>query len=204
MTLRAGFHSDLVTFYRASDLKGVSTWADGFHHLPCWMYIFFHKNEGVKSICISLISLSRKLRSASFSFFGLANEKTRVVKNSKLKIHRVFLIFSFLLSTLYKKIREKREVRGRKNIFEVSLSRYKWSRKFFSDNEIRCLSRNLWCPGRDLNSYTVRQRLLRPSCLPIPPPGRDMMNLEVLSSTNSTSWTDRNMVGRAGFEPAKS
>ena len=149
------------------------------------MYIFFHKNEGVKSICISLISLSRKLRSASFSFFGLANEKTRVVKNSKLKIHRVFLIFNSLLSTLCKKIREKREVRGRKNIFEVSLSRYKWSRKFFSDNEIRCLSRNLWCPGRDLNSYTVRQRLLRPSCLPIPPPGRDMMNLEVLSSTNS-------------------
>ena len=23
-----------------------------------------------------------------------------------------------------------------------------------------------WCPGRDLNSYTSRQRLLRPSCLP--------------------------------------
>ena len=116
----------------------------------------------------------------------------------------VFLIFNASLSTLYKKIREKREVRGRKNIFEVSLSRYKWSRKFFSDNEIRCLSRNLWCPGRDLNSYTVRQRLLRPSCLPIPPPGQDMMNLEVLSYTNFTSWMDRNMVGRAGFEPAKS
>ena len=40
-----------------------------------------------------------------------------------------------------------------------------------------------WCPGRDLNSYTVRQRLLRPSCLPIPPPGRVIMSLKILSCT---------------------
>ena len=126
MTLRAGFHSDLITFYRASDLKGVSTWADGFHHLPCWMYIFFHKNEGVKSICISLISLSRKLRSASFSFFGLANEKTRVVKNSKLKIHRVFLIFNFQLCI-------RKFARNEKFAEEKIFS--KWAYRDISDRE---------------------------------------------------------------------
>ena len=55
---------------------------------------------------------------------------------------------------------------------------------FFSKNIIPT-----WCPGRDLNSYTVRQRLLRPSCLPIPPPGRKYYSLF--------------MVGREGFEPTK-
>ena len=29
-----------------------------------------------------------------------------------------------------------------------------------------------WCPGQDSNLHALRQRLLRPSCLPIPPPGR--------------------------------
>ena len=29
-----------------------------------------------------------------------------------------------------------------------------------------------WCPGADSNRYTFRHRLLRPACLPIPPPGR--------------------------------
>lgn len=29
-----------------------------------------------------------------------------------------------------------------------------------------------WCPGQDSNLQAFRQRLLRPSCLPIPPPGR--------------------------------
>ena len=28
-----------------------------------------------------------------------------------------------------------------------------------------------WCPGADSNRYAVRHRLLRPACLPIPPPG---------------------------------
>ena len=29
-----------------------------------------------------------------------------------------------------------------------------------------------WCPGADSNRYAFRHRLLRPACLPIPPPGR--------------------------------
>ena len=29
-----------------------------------------------------------------------------------------------------------------------------------------------WCPRRDSNPYTFRHGLLRPACLPIPPPGR--------------------------------
>ena len=30
----------------------------------------------------------------------------------------------------------------------------------------------VWCPGADSNRYTLRHRLLRPACLPIPPPGQ--------------------------------
>src|SRR5664280_537777 len=29
-----------------------------------------------------------------------------------------------------------------------------------------------WCPGGDSNPHAVKHRLLRPACLPIPPPGR--------------------------------
>ncbi len=31
------------------------------------------------------------------------------------------------------------------------------------------------CPGQDLNLHALRHRLLRPTCMPIPPPGRDMI-----------------------------
>ena len=31
-------------------------------------------------------------------------------------------------------------------------------------------TRTNWCPGQDLNLHALRQRLLRPSCMPIPPP----------------------------------
>lgn len=33
-----------------------------------------------------------------------------------------------------------------------------------------------WCPERDLNSHTVRQRLLRPSCLPFHHPGKNRIS----------------------------
>ena len=34
------------------------------------------------------------------------------------------------------------------------------------------LGKARWCPGADSNRYTLRHRLLRPACLPIPPPGQ--------------------------------
>ena len=33
-------------------------------------------------------------------------------------------------------------------------------------------TRTIWCSGQDLNLHALRQRLLRPSCMPIPPPER--------------------------------
>ena len=33
-------------------------------------------------------------------------------------------------------------------------------------------TRTIWCPGQDSNLQAFRQRLLRPSCLPVPPPER--------------------------------
>lgn len=32
--------------------------------------------------------------------------------------------------------------------------------------------REVWCAEKDLNLHTLRHRLLRPACLPIPPPAR--------------------------------
>ena len=32
-----------------------------------------------------------------------------------------------------------------------------------------------WCPGRDSNSQSLRQWLLRPPCLPIPPSGHTIL-----------------------------
>ena len=38
---------------------------------------------------------------------------------------------------------------------------------------------SVWCSGQDLNLHALRQRLLRPSCLPIPPPERSDPTLAV-------------------------
>lgn len=39
---------------------------------------------------------------------------------------------------------------------------------------LTCVLRHnpIWCPRRDSNSYAVKHRFLRPTCLPIPPQGQ--------------------------------
>ena len=46
MTLRAGFYSDLITFYRTSCFESISARTDDFDHLPAWVHIFFHRKSG--------------------------------------------------------------------------------------------------------------------------------------------------------------
>ena len=45
-------------------------------------------------------------------------------------------------------------------------------------------TRTIWCSGQDLNLHALRQRLLRPSCMPIPPPERLTGNHPTGLSTN--------------------
>ena len=48
-----------------------------------------------------------------------------------------------------------------------------------------------WCPGRDLNPHTFRQRFLRPSCLPFHHPG-------VCASTQYSGNAVRGWLGHSG------
>ena len=61
-----------------------------------------------------------------------------------------------------------------------------------------------WCPERDLNSHTVRQRLLRPSCLPFHHLGRYIFPMKFLSCTPLICRTVSRMLVFGGMAPIAS
>src|SRR4051812_10674012 len=60
-----------------------------------------------------------------------------------------------------------------------------------------------WCPGADSNRYTVRHRLLRPACLPIPPPGHLTSDVTKLlrGRANATYYATEKVNGKQKSRP---
>ena len=52
----------------------------------------------------------------------------------------------------------------------------------------RIKTRMRWCPGADSNRYAVRHRLLRPACLPIPPPGQSNAHQTLTDIRHFRRW----------------